>query len=255
MQFPVAGDGSGGGHWTQMSTKIGEGHKVLLGCASVNNAADIEAEMGLGILANHAYSILDMRSHSSQKLFRLRNPWGRVEWSGKFSDKWSGWTDELKKKLDWVDADDGMFWMCYDDLQQYFTHIYLCDVIPASWQSTRVAGYWRGESAGGCMNNKASWYKNPCYKFTVEAATHVVVVLSQPDLRMGNDKQWQSKQKSIGLVVYRTENGKPKKRLKKKDLVLDSTGAIGPFSNNREVVCEPIEPWVESWSYFVTGHC
>ena len=150
MQFPVAGDGSGGGHWTQMSTKIGEGHKVLLGCASVNNAADIEAEMGLGILANHAYSILDMRSHSSQKLFRLRNPWGRVEWSGKFSDKWSGWTDELKKKLDWVDADDGMFWMCYDDLQQYFTHIYLCDVIPASWQSTRVAGYWRGESAGGC---------------------------------------------------------------------------------------------------------
>ena len=100
-------------------------------------------------------------------------------------------------------------------------------------------------------NNKASWYKNPCYKFTVEAATHVVVVLSQPDLRMGNDKQWQSKQKSIGLVVYRTENGKPKKRLKKKDLVLDSTGAIGPFSNNREVVCEPIEPWVESWSYFI----
>ena len=265
MQFNLAGNQSEG-HWTRMTNKITAGHQVLLGTACVNASASIEAELGLGILQNHAYSILQMSQDVGQKLFKLRNPWGKGEWSGKYSDKWirDNGSEALKEQLKYVDADDGMFWMCYDDLQMYFTHIYLCDVAPSTWQSFRIAGRWDGESCGGCMNNKASWFKNPCYAFTVETTTDVVITLSQPDVRMQRDPEWFKSQLSIGLVVYKTKSGRPKQRLKKKDLL---TGQTLGFSMDREVVCDSEEAWEkdrethdgktnklkegDKWTYFV----
>ena len=41
------------------------------------------------------------------KLFKLRNPWGSDEWTGAWSDGWTGWTPELKTELKLVDSDDG----------------------------------------------------------------------------------------------------------------------------------------------------
>ena len=41
------------------------------------------------------------------KLFKLLNPWGSDEWTGAWSDKWTGWTLELKTELKLVDSDDG----------------------------------------------------------------------------------------------------------------------------------------------------
>ena len=41
------------------------------------------------------------------KLLKLRNPWGEGEWTGAWSDKWKGWTPELKTELKVVDSDDG----------------------------------------------------------------------------------------------------------------------------------------------------
>ena len=35
-----------------------------------------------GIVANHAYSMLDAYEHNSQLIFKIRNPWGRFEWNG-----------------------------------------------------------------------------------------------------------------------------------------------------------------------------
>ena len=48
----------------------------------------------IGILAGHAYYILDVfeiskprgRKRKKSKLLRIRNPWGRKEWKGKWSD-------------------------------------------------------------------------------------------------------------------------------------------------------------------------
>lgn len=45
----------------------------------------------------------------------MRNPWGREEYTGPFSDKGSKWTDAWKKEAGWVDKDDGAFFMPLDD--------------------------------------------------------------------------------------------------------------------------------------------
>lgn len=49
------------------------------------------------------------------KLLKLRNPWGSGEWTGDWSDKSELWTPELKKKVGFVDGNDGIFFIELED--------------------------------------------------------------------------------------------------------------------------------------------
>ena len=77
---------------------------------------------------NHAYGINDVfefddayNKGQKVRLLRLRNPWGNFEWQGDWGDKSDCWTPELKIQLDLKeDADDGTFWMSFDDMKKYF---------------------------------------------------------------------------------------------------------------------------------------
>ena len=74
----------------------------------------------------HSYGLIDARIVKNKrgkevKLLKLRNPWGSFEWQGDWGDKSSTWTPELKQQLNVVDADDGTFWMDFEDFKQYFT--------------------------------------------------------------------------------------------------------------------------------------
>lgn len=89
-----------------------------------------------GLVAGHAYSVLQARevseSFGSQEKFRLmqiRNPWGTFEWKGSWSDKSSKWKKypNIKKQLKMVDADDGTFWMSFDDFKKVYTRVNVCD--------------------------------------------------------------------------------------------------------------------------------
>lgn len=51
----------------------------------------------------------------------MRNPWGKKEWSGDWSDKSDKWTPELKEKLKVVDKNDGIFWISSNDFIKEFT--------------------------------------------------------------------------------------------------------------------------------------
>jgi hypothetical protein len=53
------------------------------------------------------------------RFVKLRNPWGRGEWNGRWGDKSPELTDEAKKKLGWKDKEDGSFFMEWSD---YLTH-------------------------------------------------------------------------------------------------------------------------------------
>ena len=70
-----------------------------------------ESYLSLGLESDHAYSILDARQVNSQRLVRLRNPWGEKEWKGNASENWTKWPKSLKSKMSSSSANDGVFWM------------------------------------------------------------------------------------------------------------------------------------------------
>lgn len=58
-----------------------------------------------------------------EKLIKLRNPWGKSEWTGAWSDKSSIWTPHLKALLGLISAEDGEFFMTLKDFTRYFFEI------------------------------------------------------------------------------------------------------------------------------------
>jgi len=56
----------------------------------------------IGLQKDHAYSVLDAieihaKDGNKANLLMMRNPWGKVEWKGDWSDASDLWTPELKK--------------------------------------------------------------------------------------------------------------------------------------------------------------
>jgi len=76
----------------------------------------------MGLIGGHAYSLLSAyEGENGLKLIKLRNPWGQHEWNGDWSDNSKLWTPQLKKELNYVDANDGSFWMSFDDFQKCYS--------------------------------------------------------------------------------------------------------------------------------------
>lgn len=61
------------------------------------------------------------------RLVQLRNPWGDFEWKGDWSDSSDLWTDEIKKQVEYNDA-EGLFWMSFKDVCYYFSRIQICNI-------------------------------------------------------------------------------------------------------------------------------
>lgn len=84
------------------------------------------------ILVNHAYTLLEAREvpegiGEKVKLLKLRNPWGMREWSGPWSDGSDEWKTKAGQKakadLQYVEADDGTFYISWDDFQACFNSL------------------------------------------------------------------------------------------------------------------------------------
>jgi len=151
----------------------------------------------------------------------IRNPWGRLEWKGRYSDNDKEWTPELIKELAVTFADDGTFWMCLDDfLKQYNQMIVLrllTDDIGKVWQKKIYEGEWRGKSAGGSTNHP-TWRNNPQYGLVVKTPdTRMFIALNQPDNRM----KWTNEYKvPIGLHLIKTADSRiPKTSLSNDEIV------------------------------------
>ncbi|XP_072885084.1 calpain-8-like [Hemitrygon akajei] len=158
-------------------------HKqTMISCSiTVNNHNEIEKDQGLGLMASHAYAIVDAEKvrmpNSSIKLFRLRNPWGRVEYNGPWSDRSSKWKEvsvEEKTRLKLKISEDGEFWIPADVLVANFSSVELCSLNPLCqhrtdciWALTTLEGMWMsGVSAGGNKNSDL-FARNPQYRLTL----------------------------------------------------------------------------------------
>jgi len=106
--------------------------KSYLLAASIQGAHEYERHDGL--VEGHAYSViqvqdivLDGRTHL--RLMELRNPWGKAkEWNGAWSDGHVSWSrhPEVAKQLRPEFADDGAFWMSWQDFASIYTSVFIC---------------------------------------------------------------------------------------------------------------------------------
>ena len=120
-----------------------------------------------GLVSGHAYTVLDAKRFGKTKdsagnplmLVQLRNPWGRGEWEGAWSDASDEWQkhSSVKSILRPVQADDGAFWMCWTDFERIFEQIDICS------RSTGIADLQLSlKEADGCVANCLGPMKGCC---------------------------------------------------------------------------------------------
>ncbi|CAM9498597.1 unnamed protein product [Lampetra fluviatilis] len=136
-----------------------------------------------GLVLGHAYSITGVERVKVDgevvELVRLRNPWGKVEWNGTWSDSspvWKCVDCDAKRKLQ-VKLEDGEFWMSMEDFRRHFKRLDVCHLTPddvqngprKTWTVTMYQGSWQaGHSAGGTC--KETFWKNPQYLLDLHEA-------------------------------------------------------------------------------------
>ena len=87
-------------------------------CCSTRPGLDREKT---GIVSGHAYTIISAAEVNGIRLFKIRNPWGKGEWKGDYSDKSAKWTEQLKRAVNHVDEEDGVFFMTVNDFRAHFS--------------------------------------------------------------------------------------------------------------------------------------
>ncbi|KAF9908595.1 hypothetical protein BX616_000085 [Lobosporangium transversale] len=142
---------------------------TLMGCSINYQESDPENH---GIQSGHAYSVLNVAEYDGERLVHIRNPWGKIEWNGDWSDQSDKWTPDAIKTLKLEDKDDGRFWMPYDEFLRIFTTIDRCRVFDATWS---VASSWIPYNVEPRSSGK--------FQFKLNQPGETVIVLSQPDTR------------------------------------------------------------------------
>lgn len=197
---------------------------ALLGCSiDITSAADSEAITNQKLVKGHAYSLtgaieVNYRGRK-EKLVRVRNPWGQVEWTGAWSDSSSEWNAVSPSERDNVKAEDGEFWMSFSDFVRHYSRIEICTLTPDTltsdafkhWSTSKFDGSWRrGSTAGGCRNHPYTFWMNPQFKIKLdeedddpddnEVGCSVVIGLIQKNRRKlrkaGEDMH------TIGYAIY-----------------------------------------------------
>ncbi|XP_076155581.1 calpain-3 isoform X1 [Alosa pseudoharengus] len=238
----------------------------LMGC-SIDSLvpARFETRTVTGLVKGHAYSVTaveeckpSQHKDSKVRLVRLRNPWGQVEWNGPWSDNSKEWTTipkAEKEKLQHQNAEDGEFWMSFEDFKKNYTKIEICNLTPDALEDDKIhkwtvsvnEGRWvRGCSAGGCRNYPDTFWTNPQYRLRLleedddpednEMACSFVVALMQKNRR--KERKMGANLFTIGFAIYEVpkEMHGNKQHMQKEFFLFNSSKArCKSYINLREV--------------------
>ncbi|XP_043997034.1 calpain-5-like [Gambusia affinis] len=193
----------------------------------------LESRTENGLVRGHAYSVTDVKrvrlghglwayfKNETIALIRLRNPWGKTEWTGAWSDsseEWSKVGDTERGNLGITVADDGEFWMSFTDWCKNFTDADVCRLINTSlisiqknWNEEVNFGKWTRNSdpllnrCGGCVNHRQTFLQNPQYLFDVtKESDEVLISLQQKDRKIYR-KEGQGDYLSMGFNILKVE--------------------------------------------------
>jgi len=179
----------------------------VLVTVATGNMSDAEAER-TGLVSSHAYAFLDIREVKGVRLFMLKNPWSHVRWRGNFSElDIKNWTVEMKQLLNYdpdkaATHDNGVFWIDYDSLIQFFDVFYLSWNPALFAHTTSTHHSW---NAGlGPVKDLYNIGDNPQFSLTVRSSgsSAVWVLLTR---HITDIEDFRENHEYITILVYKNE--------------------------------------------------
>ncbi|XP_013401269.1 calpain-5 isoform X3 [Lingula anatina] len=234
-----------------MAYKEIQRRSLMAAAIPAQSADEMEAKTDTGLVKGHAYGITAVKKVPLEgtglfnffkkdkiKMVRLRNPWGGVEWTGAFSDgspEWEKIGKGDREKLGLTFEDDGEFWMTFDDFCTYFTNMAICRVVNTSffslhkaWWEAKFHGAWKNPMrAGGCLNNKDTFLRNPQYVFKItDEEDEVMISLMQKSGRGDGDPD----KLTVGFSIMKVEENRRYRVHRPQEIVKSSA-----FRNSRSI--------------------
>ncbi|ORY51621.1 cysteine proteinase [Rhizoclosmatium globosum] len=124
---PQSGDGLVGGHAYSLLQVVEESIEDGLVIGKTKNLHDyFDAGVKRKWDDTQEFGVTD---HGTLRLIKLRNPWGKVEWKGKFGVDSAEWSSSLRKRLNHDQKEDeggGVFWISYHDFLTRFSQVDVC---------------------------------------------------------------------------------------------------------------------------------
>ncbi len=135
-----------------------------------------EEKIEIGIVSGHAYSILDLREivdsqGQLRRIVQLRNPWGSFEWKGDFSDNSPLWTPTARQDLNVQISDDGIFWMPFSQMPEFFEGIGILKTQP-------------GYVGNSVYVQRSKFVDLHVVRLTVRSKTNISLSIDQTDTRL-----------------------------------------------------------------------
>ena len=198
----------------------------------------------MGIMSGHAYGILNVCEvevgGETERLMHIRNPWGGgAEWTGAWGDSDPRWMSEMtaeqREQLEYRDAEDGTWWMNYNDWRATFTVVEWCMPLQ-EYTKNSVLGMWDGEGTGGYTKLHVS----PQYKLTLgpgipkaEGGTtqKVYLELRQCNRRAKGERNYSTR---ISPLLFKAGPLAPNNLISKPEFHMERACILGPI----EVPCD-----------------
>lgn len=179
--------------------------------ASTGMMTEAEGEKW-GLVPTHAYAVLDIREFKGLRFIQLKNPWSHLRWKGRYSENdVKNWTPELQKYLNFdprtaQKIDNGIFWISWDDLCQYYDVVYLSWNPALFKESTCIHSTW--DAKQGPVKDAYSLANNPQYKLEVQCPQGGAAVWVLLSRHITDKDDFANNREFITMVVYKTDGKK-----------------------------------------------
>uniref|UniRef100_I3JNG1 Calpain catalytic domain-containing protein n=1 Tax=Oreochromis niloticus TaxID=8128 RepID=I3JNG1_ORENI len=198
---------------------------TLMGCGTPPRETSGNEILPNGLVAGHAYTVTGVKEvkictgnrKKNQIILKINNKNKNMK-----SPLWQTVSPEDREMCLSV-ADDGEFWITFEDFCKFYTDIDICGLSPdflnesdsSQWKTSVYDGRWvAGTTAGGCLNYRDSFWTNPQCRFKIcggysekDGDKNIMVSLMQkPEKR--NRHLVQNLHIGFFIFEYKTQRGK-----------------------------------------------
>ena len=111
--------------WKAIKAADAAGHMMTAGTPSIPGKNHFD-KLANGLSISHAFTILSAHelkdaNNKTIKLLKIRNPWGKEEYKGPYSDSSKLWTADLRTQAGASVKNEGVFFMPIADFKKSFT--------------------------------------------------------------------------------------------------------------------------------------